>query len=84
MIIVEKVFVDGAYSPEYVPKPYLECFFNGERFYFAQTEQDRVDIKAMQPSTPEEETHPPGAALQAVLNATPEELEEIKRILGIA
>lgn len=71
------------YSESLIPNPCLRTHFDGVNYYFAETQEDVDAIEAMLP-IPEPEPEPPGTALQAVLNATPEELEEIKRILGIS
>lgn len=71
------------YSESLIPNPCLHVHFDGTNYYFAETQQDIDQILSMLP--PPEEPEPlPGTALQAVLSATPEELEEIKRILGIS
>jgi len=71
------------YNEELIPKPCLHVHFDGTQYYFAQTQED-VDIinNMLSPidTTPEPTI---GAALQAVLTATPEELEQIKKLLGI-
>jgi hypothetical protein len=71
------------YSESLIPNPCLRTHFDGISYYFAQTQEDVDAIEAMFPvidSTPDPQV---GTALQAVLSATPEELEEIKKILGI-
>ena len=71
------------YSENLIPNPCLRTHFDGVNYYFAETQEDVDAIEAMLP-VPEPEPEPPGTALQAAMNATPEELEEIKRILGIS
>lgn len=83
MIVVNKIFKDGAFSPENVPKPNKGSYFNGDKFYFAENDEDLVTIAQMQPVVPDEQKKVKGAALQALLDATPEELDEIKKILGL-
>jgi hypothetical protein len=70
------------YSESLIPNPCLRIHFDGINYYFAETQEDVDTIEAMLP-VPEPEPEPPGAALQAVLSATPEEIEQIKQILNI-
>ena len=72
------------YNEELIPKPCLHVHFDGTSYYFAQTQEDVDTINAMLSPIDTTPIEPPvGTALQAVINATPEELEEIKKILGI-
>lgn len=75
------------YSENLIPKKYLRVHFDGINYYFAETKEDELTIETML-SIPEIEPEIEqeiilGTALQAVLTATPEELIEIKKILGI-
>lgn len=72
------------YNEALIPNPCLHVHFDGIQYYFAETQEDVDTINNML-SPPDPNPEPTvGTALQAVLNATPEELEEIKRILGIS
>jgi hypothetical protein len=71
------------YNEALIPNPCLHVHFDGTQYYFAETQEDVDIINGM--LSPIDPTPEPvvGTALQAVLTATPEELEEIKKILGI-
>jgi hypothetical protein len=71
------------YNEALIPKPCLHVHFDGDKYYFAETQEDVDIINSM--LSPIDPTPEPvvGTALQAVLTATPEELEQIKQILGI-
>jgi hypothetical protein len=75
--------LESEYNQALIPNPCLHVHFDGTYYYFAQTNEDVDTINGM--LSPIDPTPEPvvGTALQAVMNATAEELEEIKRILGI-
>lgn len=77
------ILLASEYNEELIPKPCLHVHFDGTQYYFAETQEDINTINNM--LSPIDPTPEPiiGAALQAVLTATPEELEQIKQILGI-
>lgn len=71
-------------NPEYIPETTGGIHTDENYFYFFETKQEHDNFLA---SLPEPEPTPQpeviGGALQAVLAATPEELDQIKKILGI-
>ena len=69
------------YNEELIPKPCLHVHFDGINYYFAETQEDINTINLMLPLIDLTIIEPQiGTALQAVLNATPEELEQIKKV----
>lgn len=77
------ILLASDYNEALIPKPCLHVHFDGDKYYFAETQEDVDTINGM--LSPIDPTPEPvvGTALQAVLTATPEELEQIKQILGI-